>query len=173
MMSMLVLADLCHAGVSFRAREHYDQHHIKIDEDDYRYVGFSNTINLWYEVPYSYSLGLAIGPLLGMAMREKAPENDRFGPTIRLFHAGIEYKFFPSGWFTGFFTRIGVGASYLTSRGLYDDLRGNNVYLGLGWEIPFQHLGVAIEFAVRKSWLEEGLEIDSMTPSMGFHFYPK
>jgi len=154
-----------------RAREHYDRHQIQIDQLGYRYSGLSNTINFWYEKPYSFSLGLAIGPLLGMALRENNVEKEAFGDRIQLFHAGLEYKFFPWDWLPGFFSRLGVGASYLKSLGSYDELNGRNGYFGIGWEFPLENVGIALELAGRRTYLDQDLEITTLTPSLGFHFY--
>lgn len=171
--SILLLASMSTpaASLKFRAREHFDQHYIRVHSKQYRYGGFSNTINLFYEQPYSYSIGLAIGPLPGMAFKEQAPDPEQLGERFYLILGGMEYKFFPFDWFPIFFARLGAGASYLKSRGLYNDLRGRYGYLGAGLEIPVGGVGIALEIAVRRSELEEKLRINTFTPSLGFHFY--
>ena len=51
------------------------------------------------------------------------------------------------------------------------ELKGNGGYLGIGWEFPFEILGLAFEIAQRQISMENNLFIKTSSPSIGVHFY--
>lgn len=173
----LLLVDFAHAlpggKIRLRAREHYEMHTIKSDVIDLKatYKGFSNTVNLWYEVPYVVSAGLAFSPILGAARNEDNPARV-LGERVRLYSLGLEGKYFPF-WRDGLkmFTRIGLGWSQLSTKGTISKANGLHVYLGVGWEFPVWKLSLAPEIAIRQSYLQSDLSVTSITPSIGVHFY--
>lgn len=158
------------ANFKFRAREHYEWHKIKSEGATENYQGFSNTLNLWHEEPYKISYGLAMGPIIGSA---KTQEEDsvNFGDQIRLFSVGAELKYYPLEFLTGFYTRVGAGWSHLRSRGELNKLDGHHGYLGLGWEFAIGKAGLAFEVAQRMTVLDSNVTINTITPSVGLHFY--
>ena len=155
-------------SIKLRAREHFEVHTIKVLGSDYVYKGASNTINIWYEIPQKWSLGLGISPLLGEAKNSEAVLNTGLGTSIKLFTVNIEFKYyFISGWFV----RPGLGWADLQTGGTYQDFSGWNAYGGAGYEWQLGSIGLALEAAYRYSQLSEEVTITSVTPSIGFHFY--
>lgn len=151
----------------FRAREHYEIHSISYGNEEETYRGLTNTINAWHEVPFKYSFGLALGPILGSASKEDT-KLEMFGEKIKLIHIGLEYKYFFLG---QTFTRVGAGWTQLRSTGEIDYINGHHTYLGLGYEFKVNKFGIAVEAAYRWSELSDDVSIESITPSIGFHFY--
>ncbi|HEX9756262.1 MAG TPA: hypothetical protein VGB26_00510 [Nitrospiria bacterium] len=159
-------------NVRLRAREHFEWLSIKYGavNDTERYFGLTNTINLWYEEPFQYALGLAFGPVIGSAKsRDSAPTGT--DSKVRLWNIGFEgkYFFFPDK--HGLFGRIGLTANILDTRGSLGNLLGGGYYLGVGWEARIWKLGVAPELAFRHVILEQSSQLFAFTPSIGLHFY--
>lgn len=146
-----------------RAREHYEVHTI----DNQKFKGLSNTINLGWEKPYEYYYAFSISPIIsGLKSKDIGP----LGEKIRFLNFGFELKYFV---LDKFFVRPAVGYSLLKSYGSLDDLKGYFLYTGIGYEYPFKKFGLAIELAYRYANLSENIEVHSITPSIGFHFYEK
>ncbi len=158
--------------IKIRAREHYELHSIKIDNQNLKYSGLSNTINVWYEVPFKYSFGVFISPIIG-----KTPINDKknsnlLGDQIQIFNLGLEFKkYIPLFNKEQFFYRTGLSWIKIKSEGQSEDLNGLGLYLGFGYEFKYKRMGIAPEFAMRYGVLESNNSITSVTPSIGFHFY--
>ena len=152
----------------FRAREHYEWHKIQYGSQTLDYQGLSNTINYWYEVPYEYSIGLALSPLISRIQTDE--KSSPYGEEITLYNLGIEAKYFPKYLFDQLYTRGGIGYS-LFNPDIKATLTGINFYMGLGYEIPFERFGLALEIAYRKTFLNRNIEVNTITPSIGFHLY--
>ena len=54
-----------------RIREQYEVNTIKFNGMNYKYNGFSNTLNFWYEDPYNISVGLSY--INGSLLRTTSP----------------------------------------------------------------------------------------------------
>jgi hypothetical protein len=158
------------ANIKMRAREHFELHEINNKTEKEMYRGLTNTINLWWEVPYDYSFGLSFSPVISSI---KAVEKDSiFGQKITQQNIGLEYKFFLSSIHTSLFSRFGLGYSKLeVDYGSNNEYYGQFYYLGLGAEIPMGNFGLALELAYRYANYNDNLYIKSITPSIGFHLY--
>jgi len=155
----------------FRAREHLDSHKIVFnDGSDVTYQGLSNTLNLWWEEPRFYSIGLAFNPLLGSA-KVTSGQNVELGNEIKLITLGLEGKYYHRNISANLFSRLGVGYARLDGSGSGGDLEGYHAYLGAGWEFDVKGVGIALELAFRHSRLEQDVVVNSLTPSFGVHFY--
>ena len=154
---------------SLEAREHFELHKIKVDDEQFSYSGLSNTINFWYEVPYKVAYGFSLSPLIGSASKvdDKAPS---LSSRVNLVSIGGEFKYFLSDTIP-VFTRLGMGWSQLRSSGNLKESNGLNTYAGIGYEVPVGKLGIALELAHRNSYLQNKIQVQSWTPSIGFHFY--
>lgn len=159
--------------IRVRAREHFESHSYKLGRTGQRetYKGLTNTINIWYERPFEYSLGLALGPVIGGA-RSDGPSDagPAFGDKIELAVAGVEAKYFPVAGLKGFF-RGGLSWNSLQTNGTFGRINGYGYYGGLGWEIPVGMVSIAPEVAFRRVHLAKGVTGDIFTPSIGLHFY--
>ena len=69
------------------------------------------------------------------------------------------------------FFRWGISKNKLKTKGILGELKGNGRYFGIGWEFPFEILGLAFEIAQRQISLENNLSIVTSSPSIGIHFY--
>lgn len=138
-----------------------------MNSNDYIYKGLSNTVNVYYEVPFNYSIGFALSPVLpGLSNLEQKTANSPLGDEIMLTTYGLEVKYH----FGQFFIRPGVGYAYLKSdEGNRRD--GKFTYLGFGYEFQLKHFGLALELAQRETELNNGTDISTYTPNIGFHFY--
>lgn len=152
-----------------RAREHVESHHIKGKNFSEKYLGLNNTVNLWWEKPYDQSIGFSISPIIAGLKTQN--EDSALGSQITYINYGIEYKSFLKQVSKEIFYRIGVGYSKLEPIKGSRHYEGNNYYLGLGQEIPINNFGLALEMAFRKAKLDDEITIESITPSIGFHFY--
>lgn len=156
-----------------RLREHFELLSVRYESlnDSENYFGLTNTANLWYEKPMHFSIGLAMGPVLGSAksVNDSAPMGT--DPKIRLWNFGIEGKYFFRPEKSPWFGRIGVTGNLLDTRGSAGTLGGGGYYLGLGFEAKVWKLGIAPEIAFRHVFLEQGSRIYVFTPSIGVHFY--
>lgn len=158
--------------IKVRAREHYEFNSFKIDNQSLDYSGFSNTINIWHEVPFKYSIGLAISPIIGKSKINDSDKSALLGDKIQILNLGIEYKqFFNLLNSNQIFFRTGASWLKIESYGTYSDLTGVSTYLGLGYEFKYKNMGIAPEMAMRFGILEKGNTMRSITPSIGFHFY--
>lgn len=156
----------------FRAREHYEIHKVKTLSSSQEFKGFSNTINLWYEEPFKYSLGLGLGPIIGSAKPDEGMETNQLGSKLRLYVVNIEFKFFPIDVLKGLFSRLGAGWTQLESNGTLGNKTGYNGYIGVGYEFwVSKRFTIALEYALRKSELKDDVTVDTTTPSIGVHFY--
>ena len=167
----LIAENISAEQIKMRAREHFDFHNIMFsDGTNHNYSGLSNTINLWWEKPRNYSIGLAFNPILGSANTDDEV-NGRLDEEDRLITLGVEGKYHHRYLMINLFSRVGLGASRLQGSGATGDVDGYHAYVGLGWEFNVKGVGVALEMAYRRSQLEQGVSIDSITPSIGVHFY--
>ena len=166
-------ADAFTDKIKIRAREHFEAHEYSVDGVDevFEFKGLTNTINLWYEKPFHYSFGLALGPVIGSAKAEDS--SVQFGEKVQLWVAGLEGKYFPLKEDYRGFVRLGMSWHKLDTDGSFDSLEGWGLYSGLGWEFPWGKVSIAPELAFRKVYLEKDVEGDILTPSIGFHFYPE
>lgn len=162
-------------GWKVRAREHFEQHSYKVDALDrsLKFKGLTNTINIWHERPFHYSLGLALGPVIGKASVVSGSESQELGSTLKLWVVGLEGKYFPVGPEWKGFLRLGLSWHSLNTNGSYGDLEGWGYYGGVGWEFPIGPVSIAPEIAVREVLLNGGVRGTVFTPSIGFHFYPE
>ncbi|MDQ7074348.1 MAG: hypothetical protein Q9O24_04170 [Gammaproteobacteria bacterium] len=167
----LLIGQAAAGEFKFRAREHFASHQITLkDGSESTYQGLSNTINLWWEEPRRYSLGLALNPLLGSA-KVKGAQDARLGNEVKLITFGLEGKYYHRDIADNLFSRLGVGYARLNHNGSAADLEGYHVYLGAGWEFEVKGVGIALELAFRHSGLEQDAVVKSITPSLGVHFY--
>jgi hypothetical protein len=171
-----ILALIC---ISFRAfsmtfrprlREHFDDHTIKTNGQEYNYTGLSNTFNFWYERPFDFALGLAITPVLGSIKYKNGPSST-FGDKIKLFGVGIEGKHFPIKAIPLVFYRMGVFYAELQTDEVIGDQSGFSVLGAIGYEFKVWKMGIAPEFAIRRSFLENSTSVLTFGPAIGFHFY--
>ena len=84
---------------------------------------------------------------------------------------GVEGKYYHRDIAPSLFSRLGLGYTRLDTRGSTDDIDGYHVYIGAGWEFDIKGVGLALEMAFRQSRLEQGIIVNSITPSIGVHFY--
>ena len=152
-----------------RAREHFDTHKIDINGTETTYKGLSNTINLWWEMPYELYYGFYFNPVFASAEEDEA--NSPLGEEVDYFHVGFEAKYFIHKVVQNVYVRPGVGYSILKPDNAVDDAKGYNLYLGVGYEYPFENFGLALEMAYRYADLSDDVTVGSLTPSIGFHFY--
>jgi len=69
------------------------------------------------------------------------------------------------------FFALGYFKKPAENQGSLGELKGNGGYLGIGWEFPFEILGLAFEIAQRQISLENNLFIKTSSPSISVHFY--
>lgn len=155
--------------IRMRAREHYETMQITNKAGTSSYVGFTNTINVWYEEPYRWSVGLAGSPLWAM-LHANAPL-ESYSSTIRLVHLGIEGKFFPLPNILNLFFKSGVFDAQLTSNGSAGQLHGRSVLGGVGYEWDLGGIGLAPEISWRWARLANQTEVVGVAPAIGLHFY--
>jgi hypothetical protein len=146
-----------------RAREHFEDHTLKLqDGSKANFSGFSNTINLWHEVPYKYSFGLSLSPVIGRLKASDGASEDLFKKKVNFKAYGFEGKYFPFE--NSIYFRQGLYAHE------FDRLAGWGVMTTLGYEYPFPSLGVALEAGQRHYFF--GAERGSaFNIAIGFHFY--
>jgi len=157
--------------IKVRAREHIDFHNIVFnDASNITYRGLSNTINLWWEKPRIYSIGLAFNPILGSA-NSVGKHDVRLSNKIKLITLGLEGKYYHRNISPNLFSRLGLGYTRLDTNGYLGDIDGYHTYIGAGWEFDVKGVGIALEMAYRQSRVEQGIAVNSITPSIGVHFY--
>lgn len=166
---MSCLATPAYGGdIRLRAREHYEVLEVAGDGFTSTYSGFTNTLDLWYEVPFRYSLGLAGSPLFATLHSRNAPPG--VSQTVRLVHLGVEGKVFPLE-DVGIFARLGTFASTLSSYSTAGTLNGESVLGGLGYEWKLGGVGLALELDVRDGRLAQHVSFSGTAPCVGVHFY--
>ena len=167
---VILISDFAFAGkIKIRAREHYELLKIKTDNTEDKYKGLSNTVNIWWEKPYDISYGISFSPIFS-GLREE-DDNSTFGKKIQTINAGLELKYFPKVLIRNLYVRPGITYTVLKPDNQIRNLSGYSAYLGLGYEIEFKKFGLALEAAYRYSDLENNTTIETITPSIGFHFY--
>ena len=154
-----------------RARENYEFINIDTKPGSWNSRSFSHTLNLWYEKPFQWAIGLAAGPY-GMAYPETSSKVDRpegIGQSIKMIHHGIEYK----RWMLkGIFTRVGLYHSLVNSNGSAGKDVGFATLFGIGYEHNFDGIGLALEVDTRVSYLQDTKwKISSNMIALGVHFY--
>jgi len=157
--------------IKIRAREHFDRVWIQYKNlnREYNYGGIGPNINIWLEDPYRFSIGLSYSVLF--INNSEEPDIPDFGEDMNLTKVGIESKIYFSPGEGGLFTRIGLSSNSLNTQGSAGKLIGTGGYLGLGWEIKFSKIGLALEAAGRRIELERNIRVDTLSPSIGVHFY--
>lgn len=149
-----------------RAREHYETHKV-LASKNIEYKGFTNTINLWWEKPYDISVGFFFSPLLAKFYNDSP--NFGYGKEFRFLATGVELKYFPKIY--NFYLRSSLGYSKIKDSNSILDEDGLSLYFGLGYEFSLKNFGLALEVAQRKSYYSNSVEVDTFSPSIGFHFY--
>jgi len=90
----VMLGQAAAGDIKVRAREHFDFHDIAFGSGSgSAYAGLSNTINVWWEKPRIYSIGLAFNPVIGSA-RASGDYDARLGNKIKLIMLGVEGKYY-------------------------------------------------------------------------------
>jgi len=154
-----------------RAREHFDTVNVQYKDagQEENTSGIGPTINVWWEEPYKNSIGFAIG-LMYIDFDKKSETLGR-AERMELWKYGVEGKHYAAQEKGGAFLRWGLSRNQLKTEGTLGTLTGNGAYLGVGWEFPFDILGLAFELAQRQVDLEDTIFINSFSPSIGVHFY--
>ena len=171
--ALILGINACVYAQSFRvrAREHFDTVWINYKQIGKKSAdsGIGPNINLWMEDPYNYSIGLSYSHLF--IDNEADLQIEGIDSDMELVKLGVEYKtyFFKNE--GGPFSRLGLSANTLKTKGTLSDLNGMGAYLGFGWEIKFQKIGLAFEAAGRKIHFEDDIEVTTYSPSIGVHFY--
>ena len=107
--TVLVMFEQASASdIKVRAREHFDFHDVAFDGGSSAYAGLSNTINVWWEKPRIYSIGLAFNPVIGSA-RASGDYDARLGNKIKLIMLGVEGKYYHRDIAPSLFSRLGLG----------------------------------------------------------------
>ena len=86
-----------------------------------------------------------------------------------LWKLGFEGKHDPLQVDGGLFLRWGISKNLLKTQGSLGELTGNGGYLGIGWEFPFEILGLAVESGQRQISLEVKFYIKTASQSIGVH----
>ncbi|MDG1178384.1 MAG: hypothetical protein P8O73_08830 [SAR324 cluster bacterium] len=154
-----------------RAREHFDTATLNYGQsiEKETTTGIGPTINFWLEEPYENAFGLALGLMYIDFSRESASIGR--GQRMELWKLGLEGKHDPFQGDGGLFIRWGISKNRLKTKGTLGELKGNGGYLGIGWEFPFEILGLAFEIAQRQICFANNFSIETSSPSIGVHFY--
>lgn len=158
-------------GIKIRAREHFDTvwvNHKNLNST-YSYKGIGPNINIWLENPYEFSIGFSYSVLF--INNGKESEIPYIGSDMDLTKYGVESKIYFDPGKGGAFTRIGISHNVLNTKGTAGNISGSGGYLGLGWEIKFSKIGLALELAGRRIEFEKNIQVDTFSPSIGVHFY--
>lgn len=150
-------------NLKMRAREHFESHTIDLSSGaEAKFSGFSNTINIWHEVPYKYSFGLSVSPVIGKLTAKDDESETLFEEKVNFKAYGFEGKYYPLG--NSIYLRHGVYAHE------FDELTGWGALTTLGYEYPFKKFGLALEGGQR--WYSLGEEKgQALNIAIGFHFY--
>ena len=154
-----------------RAREHFDTATLNYGQsiEKETTTGIGPTINFWLEEPYENAFGLALGLMYIDFSRESASIGR--GQRMELWKLGLEGKHDPFQGDGGLFIRWGISKNRLKTKRTLGELKGNGGYLGIGWEFPFEILGLAFEIAQRQIRFANNFSIETSSPSIGVHFY--
>lgn len=149
-------------NVKVRAREHFENHIIELDNGaEAEFSGFSNTINIWHEVPYKYSIGLSVSPIIGKLKAKNDQSEQLVQEKVNFKAYGFEGKYYP---IDTFYLRHGIYAHE------FDDYNGWGLLTTVGYEYPFDRFGLAFEGG--KRWYSLGdVKGDATSFAIGFHFY--
>lgn len=170
---LIVLLPSAYASdIHLRAREHYEKVEVKNlgSTGLSHYEAFTNTLDLWYEVPFRYSFGLAGGPLLATLPLVGHHTDDR-PKRIRLLSYGAEAKVFPVPDLFQGFVRGGEFYTSLATRERLGNYYGTSTLIGLGYEWNWKGTGVAPEIDWRFGKLSKDVSFYSLGPAIGLHFY--
>lgn len=150
-------------NIKIRAREHFEAHTLKLSNKvDTKFSGFSNTINIWHEIPYKYSFGLSLSPVIGKLKANDQLSENAFKEKVNFKAFGFEGKFFLID--SSIYLRQGVYAHE------FDKLAGWGTLTTVGYEHPFSKFGLALEGGYR--WYSFGEEKGTaQNIAIGFHFY--
>ena len=154
-----------------RAREHFDTATLNYGQSIEKEItsGIGPTINFWLEEPYENAFGLALG-LMYIDFSHESASIGR-GQRMELWKLGLECKNDPFQSDGGLFIRWGISKNRLKTKGTLGELKGNGGYLGIGWEFPFEILGLAFEIAQRQIRFANNFSIETSSPSIGVYFY--
>lgn len=152
-----------------RAREHFETHKISAPGVDTTYKGLSNTLNFWWENPYDIYYGFSVSPVL--ASLKSQDSTNPMGEKVDFINVGFELKYFFKDILSQVFVRPGVTYSHLKPKNHISSKSGYALYLGIGYEYPFDMFGLAVEYGYRYAELSDDYKVESVTPSIGFHFY--
>ena len=132
-----------------RAREHFETHTVTMNNNDYIYKGLSNTVNVYYEVPFKYSIGFALSPVLpDLSNLKQKTSNSPLGDRITLTTYGLEIKFHIGQ----FFIRPGIGYAYLKSDEVDKKMLVNSHILELDThEFQFNHFGLGARSCTKRN----------------------
>ena len=81
---------------------------------------------------------------------------------MELWKLGLEGKHDPFQGDGGLFLRWGISKNLLKTQRSLGELKGNEGYLGIGWEFPFEILGLAFEIAQRQINMENNFFIKNL-----------
>lgn len=166
----LIISNALASQVKMRAREHFEVHEVSTPQVLEVYKGLTNTITLAIEKPYKYSYGLSFSPIL--ANLEASNSDSFFGNKITQQNIGVHLKYFLNKSLKNTFARIASGYSKLeVDRGSRKEFFGLYSYLGIGYEIPYDKFGLALELAYRYADYNDSIIVKTISPSIGFHFY--
>ena len=167
----LLPSTLLAAELKVRAREHFDTVQLEFGEEsiEVETSGIGPTINIWWEEPYRYAFGFAVGMMF--IHNDAIPEVAAVDEKMELWKTGIEWKYWFSQDQGGLFSRLGVSENRLKTKGDYGELKSTGTYWGLGWEFKFSKIGLAIEAAQRQIKFDHEISVTTFSPSIGVHFY--
>ena len=83
---------------------------------------------------------------------------------MELWKLGLEGKHDPFQGDGGLFFRWDISKNKLKTKGILGELKGNGRYFGIGWEFPFEILGLTFEIAQRQISLVNNLSIITSSP---------
>ena len=160
-------------SLHLRAREHYEWVAVEhlAGASTTTYQGFTNTLDLWWEEPFRYQIGLAGSPLFATLPIVGSDQPQGVGDRMRLVHLGIEGKGFPLAGLVSVYLRGGVYASTLDTMGSKGTVRGTSGLIGVGYEWTIHGVGLAPEVAWRRGVLADGITFRAFAPAIGVHFY--
>ena len=127
-------------------------------------------MNLSLIILFSFLLAQIPQWLRQFSKLQRFPEVRR-GQRMELWKLGFEGKHDSLQGDGGLFLRWGISKNLLKTQGSLSELKGNGGYLGIGWEFPFEILGLAFEIAQRQIRMGKKLFIKTSSPSIGVHFY--
>ena len=158
--------------IKFRARESFENLEFEYQGQKQSYRGFSNTINLFYEKPFQYSLGLAFGSIFSSLQAKNNQPLQNLGEKVSFYFVGLESKlFFLHSGKRGFFFRPGIYLQILKSGGPSGDDKASAILGGLGYEfLVYKNISLAPEVAYKRGTAGD-FNFAGITYSLGVHFY--